>query len=519
MAENTSDQSPVVVSTRDVELADVYRVAVHSARVELGEDAADRLRAARAVVEHTLSGGHHTYGLNSGLGHGKDERLSAHDLGTYGVQTLDAHAAGVGAAMVDADVRATMFARVAGMTRGGAGVHPGVVRTLIELLNSGVTPHVPEVGSVGASDLMHLAAIGQVVIGRGRAQYGGEVLPGREALMRAGVRPYTLAPQDALGLISGNATSIGLGALTVLEAERIAALADVAGVLTLEAVNGSTTPFDAEVAAAKPFAGQIAAAAHVRALLDGSDLETRNGSSIQDPLSMRVMPQVHGALREQIRVARDSVHTELNARDDNPLVSVDRQAMISNGNFHPLVLALAFESLRVGLAHAGMISERRMNKIASFSFGTGALFPNDGAWTPGRYAEEGVLAYSAAVMVARLKHLATPVTLGVPPLDGDIEDHATLAPTAVMMTRDALQTLETVLAIEALLAADKLTVFPERRLGGGIAAAYEGVRAVLEGSGAHPVLGDLVEQVRLVLRTAPYRGVMPAASHLPPPMG
>lgn len=500
MPENKSDSSTVVVSSHDVALEDVYRVAVENTRVELGEDAVECLHAARAVVEHTLSGGHHTYGLNSGLGHGKDERLSDRDLDAYGVQTLDAHAAGVGPALVDADVRAMMFARVAGMTRGGAGVHPGVVRTLIEMLNTGVTPQVPQVGSVGASDLMHLAAVGQVVIGRGRARYGGEVLPGREALMRAGVQAHTLAPQDALSLISGNATSIGLGALTVLEAEHIAELADVAGVLTLEAIGGSTNPFNAEVAAAKPFAGQLAAANHLRALLDGSDLETRNGSSIQDPLSVRVMPQVHGAMREQILVARSSVQTELNARDDNPLVSVDRRRMIPNGNFHPLVLALAFESLRVGLAHIGMLSERRMNKVASFSFGTGALFPNDGAWAPGRYAEEGVLAYSAAALVARLKHLAMPVTLGVPPLDQDIEDHATLAPTAVTLAREAVQILETILVIEVLLTADRLASLPGRQLGVRMIPVYEGVRSVLEGSSAHPVIGDLVEQVRLVLR-------------------
>jgi histidine ammonia-lyase len=500
MPERKSVLPAVVVTSHDVALEDVYRVALEGARVELGDDSAACLHAARAVVERTLSEGHHTYGLNSGLGHGKDERLSTRNLDAYAVQTLDAHAAGVGPALGDADVRAMMFARVAGMARGGAGVHPGVVRTLIEMLNTGVTPQVPEFGSVGASDLMHLAAIGQVVIGRGWARYGGEVLPGREALMRAGVRVHTPAPQDALSLISGNATSIGLGTLTVLGAERIAELADLAGVLTLEAFDGSITPFDEEVAAAKPFAGQLVAAAHLRALLDGSDLETRGGSSLQDPLSLRVMPQVHGALREQIRVARDSVHIELNARDDNPLVSVVRQRMIPNGNFHPLVLALAFESLRVGLAHTGMLSERRMNKVASFSFGTGALFPTDGAWTPGRYAEEGVLAYSAAALVARLKHLAMPVTLGVPPLDQDIEDHATLAPTAVALAREAVQTLETILAIEGLLAADRIASRPERNLGVRMIPVYEGIRSVLDGSGANPVIGDLVEQVRIVLR-------------------
>jgi histidine ammonia-lyase len=500
MPERKPDVATVVVGSNDVSLEDVNKVAVEGARVELGRDAAARLQAARDVVERMLSEGRHAYGLNSGLGHGKDERLAPRDLARYGIQIIDAHAAGVGPSLPDEDVRALMFARLAGMTRGGAGVHPGAVRVLIELLNAGITPVVPEVGSVGASDLMHLAAIAQVAIGRGQARFQGEDLPGGEALSRGNVKPHSPAPQDALSLISGNATSIGLGALTVTAAERVTELADVAGVLTLEAIEGSTDQLDPEVAAAKPFPGQIAAAAHLRALLEGSDLEGRAGSSVQDPLTLRVMPQVHGALREGVRIARKSVHTELNAKDDNPLVSVDRQRMLANGNFHPLVLALAFESLRVALAHAGMVSERRMNKVASFTFGTGLLFPS-GQWTPGRYAEEGVLAYSAAALLARLKHLAMPVTLGSPPLDLDIEDHATLAPLAVMMTREALQILETILVIEALLAVDKIASLPPRRLGSRTEPMYEAIHTALSSNGANPVVGEVVERVRVLLRT------------------
>lgn len=484
-------------------LDDVYRVAVDRAPVEVDAEAAARVLAARAVIERTLTAGRHMYGLNSGLGHGKDEHLSADDLGAYGVQVLDAHAAGVGPPLPDQDVRAMMFARVAGMTRGGAGVHPGAVRVLVEMLNAGVTPVVPETGSVGASDLMHLAAIGQVAIGRGRARFRGEVLSGAEALSLAGVPAHTLAAQDALSLMSGNATSIGLGALAVKSGKRITDLADLAGVLTLEAIEGSTDQFDAEVAAAKPFVGQLAAASHLRALLEGSDLERRAGSSVQDPLTLRVMPQVHGALRQVLQAAHESVSIELNARDDNPLVSVERQRMIPNGNFHPLVLALAFESLRVALAHAGMVSERRMNKVAAFSFGTGILYQVDTGWVPGRFAEEGVLAYSAAALLARLKHLANPVTLGSPPLDRDIEDHATLAPLAVAMTRESLDLLESILTIEALLAVDKLATLSPRRLGSRTQSSHDCLLVVLQSSGAYPVLAEVVERGRLNLRLTP----------------
>ncbi len=490
---------PVVVSTAEVPLDDVQRVAAGTP-VELDAAAMERVIAARHVVEVTFNSDQHIYGLNSGLGHGKDERLSRADLAQYGMQTLDAHAAGVGPALSDYDVRALLFARLVGMTRGGAGVHPGAVRVLAAMLNAGVHPVVPQIGSVGASDLMHLAAIAQVTIGRGKARLNGTVMSGAAALQQAGIGPHVLAPQDALSLISGNSTSIGLGALTVLAGERIAALADVTGILTLEAVGGSIDQFDAEVAAAKPFAGQMAAAEHLRALLDGSDLRDLTRTTVQDPISLRVMPQVHGALREQLRVTRTSVQVELNAMDDNPLVSVERRRMIPNGNFHPLVLALAFESLRVGLAHVGMIAERRMNKVVSFSFGTGILWPPSSGWSPGRYAEEGVLAYSAAAVLAQLKTLAVPATLSCPPLDFDIEDHATLAPSAVLAAREAIEHLETILAIEALLSVDKLASLPERRMGRAVDPLYHAIRRILSTQAGETTPAEIVEQVRAVLR-------------------
>ena len=501
MSETEDIVRPVLLGTHEVTLDDLYRVAVGGAKVTISPEADQRVRAARDVVERTLAAGSHAYGLNSGLGHGKDRHLSAVDLTAYAVQTVDAHATAVGPPLPDEEVRALMFARLAGMTRGGAGVHPGAVRVLTEMLNAGITPIVPEVGSVGSSDLMHLAAIAQVAIGRGQACSDGEILTGGEALSRAGVRPHTLAPTDALSLISGNAASIGLGAMAVIDAERIADLVDLAGVLTLEAIEGSAEPFGSEVAVAKPFRGQTAAAAHLRALLDGSDLLGRPHSSTQDPVSLRVMPQVHGAVREAVRAARESVRLELNAKDDNPLISIEHGSMISSGNFHPLVLALAFESLRLAVAHAGMLSERRMNKVVSFSFGTGRLFPAGVGWVPGRYAEEGTLAYSAAALLARLKHRAMPVTLDAPPLDFDIEDHATLASEAVQSTRVALLLLEQILAIEALLAVDKIAALSPRRLGRIVEPAYRAIRSVLDSGGADPVRGQVVDRVRGTLRT------------------
>src|SRR5918996_98395 len=466
------------------------------ARLELAPEVTERVRASRAVVDRALEGDAMIYGLNTGLGSRRDRRVSREDLGRYQVQMVMDHAGGVGPPLADEDVRALMAARIAGIARGGSGAHPGALDTLVAMLNHGVHPVVPEVGSVGASDLMHMAAIAMVVMGRGHARLDGQVMPGGEALTRAGLAPHELRAKDGLALISGNGVSIGLGALAALDAERTVILADTAGALTLEAISGNPGAFDDEAARAKPLPGQIAAAAHLRALLAGSELaDPGRARSVQDPLSFRVMPQVHGALRDQVATARTAVEVELNAIDDSPLVSIEGDRLLSTGNFHPMGLALAFEGLRIALAHGGMLSERRMNKLvtalygeASFEFGTAK---------PERYSVPGLVIYSAAALLSELKQSAAPVTLHCPPLDLDVEDHATLAPQAVMLARRALFVLEQILAIEVLVAISALEDRPRLpRLGQGTKPVYDLVRATLEPLDANAPAATVVETGR-----------------------
>src|ERR671918_453388 len=488
-------RATVRLTSEGLAAEDIARVA-GGATLEFAPEVEQLVHASRAVVERALEGGELIYGLNTGVGSRRDRPVSREDLDRYQVQMVMDHAGGVGAPLADEDVRAIMAARIAGMARGGSGVHPGALETLVAMLNAGVHPVVPQVGSVGASDLMHMAVIVMVVMGRGEARLQDRTMPGGEALTRAGIAPHRLRPKDGLALISGNGASIGLGALAALSAERTAILADVAGALTLEAFAGNPGPFDEEAARAKPLPGQIAAAAHLRALLAGGDLAShRPARSVQDPLSFRVMPQVHGALRDQVAAARAAVEIELNAIDDSPLVSIEGDRLLSTGNFHPMGLALAFEALRIALAHGGMLSERRMNKLvtalygeASFEFGTAE---------PERYSVPGLVIYSAAALLSELKQSAAPVTLHCPPLDLDVEDHATLAPQAVMLARRALMVLEEILAIEVLVAISALEDRPRLpRLGQGTKPVYDLVRATLEPLDANAPAATVVETVR-----------------------
>jgi histidine ammonia-lyase len=494
-APGSSEAPTVRLTTGGWAIEDIGRLA-GGATLEVASGVMERVRASRAVVERALEGEGMIYGLNTDLGSRQNRRVSREDLGRYQVQMVIDHAGGVGAALADEDVRAIMAARIAGIARGGSGAHPGALDTLVAMLNAGVHPVVPQIGSVGASDLMHMAAIAMVVMGRGEARLGDRTMPGGEALTRADIAPHRLRPKDGLALISGNGASIGLGALAALSAERTAILADVAGALTLEAIAGNPGPFDEEAARAKPLPGQIASAAHLRELLAGGELtEPGRAGSVQDPLSFRVMPQVHGTLRDLVAAARSAIEVELNAIGDSPLVSIEQDRLLSTGNFHPMGLALAFEALRIALAHAGMLSERRMNKLITALYGEATY--EFGTEEPERYSVPGLVIYSAAALVSELKQLAAPVTLHCPPLDLDVEDHATLAPQAVILARRALMVLEEILAIEVLVAISALEDRPRLpRLGRGTRRLYDVVRATLEPLDANASAATVVETVR-----------------------
>ena len=335
------------------------------------------------------------------------------------------------------------------------------------MLNADVHPVVPEIGSVGASDLAPMAGMAQVAIGQGRAEYQGEVLPGGEALRRAGITPLVLSGKDGLALVSANGVSIGHAALVVARAEQAAEAADVAAALSMEATAANPSILHPAVARAKGIPGQAAAADHIRELMSGSALfEAGAARSVQDALSFRVVPQVHGALREYVAAARNAVTVELNSADDNPLVSVPDQAMISNGNSHPMVLAIACDALRIALAQVGQLSERRLSHLWD-----GFMHHLMGPPTSPLYGLQ--LRYPAAALFPELKQLAAPATLDTPTLDLGVEDHGTSAPLSVRKTDTVLGLLEDLLAIELMLATDLLRLTPTKPvLGAGTAEAF-----------------------------------------------
>ncbi len=472
--------SMVTISDAPLSIEELVAVA-DGAPVELAAIARARIEASRAVVDIAMAGGEAIYGVTTQVGHARDVRLSEDELRRQQETLVMTHAGGIGPPLATRKVRAALVARLNGIARGGSGASLAAADALVSMLNAGVHPLVPEAGSVGAGDLGQLAGMAQVAIGVGRAEYRGETMPAGEALRRAGIRPLVLGPKDGLALLSANSVSIGHGALVARQVARIAEVADVSVALSMEAIGGNPSIVHPAVALAKPFPGQAAAADHIRSLLAGSHVVDRGGArSVQDPLSFRVAPQVHGALREYLDFARRAVDIELNSPSDNPLVSVAEQALISNGNFHPMVFAIAFDALRIALAHVGQLSERRMSHLwdTYFQLIAAAAPPPAETSPPPLYGLS--LRYPAAAVFTELKQLAAPATLDAPPLDTGVEDHATSAPLSVRKTEAALTLLEDVLAIELLLARDVLAAFADQpRMGEGTGHALKLVSDVV----------------------------------------
>ncbi|MFC9352470.1 aromatic amino acid ammonia-lyase [Arthrobacter sp. NPDC057013] len=497
-----------LIGTAQIRADDVAAAATDPAvEVVLSAEALELVGLSRDVVQATIVSGHRVYGLNTLLGSGRDTAVEQESILDYQLQVVRYHHSGVGELLDRDEVRALILARLIGFTRGGSGVRPETARFYAELLNRGVLPAVPRDGSVGSSDLTQLAAVAAVAIGEGQALTpGGGLQDGAEALTTAGLEPLVLAPGEALALVSANSYSIGAGTLELRRARWLADLADTALALSLEATarydgGGNLSPFSPAVQSAKAVDGQRISAANVRRLVRGGWLEDpRRQVSVQDALSFRAAPQTHGAFRAQITALAEALEVELNGRGDNPLADIASGRMVSGGNFQPMQLALAFEALRLGLAHMGISSERRIAKLYPPQRLIRQLnLEAARAGTP--LASEdlpGLLWYSAAGLLAELKFLAAPATLGAPTLSADVEDHSTLAPLALQQLERSVEAAAKLLTIEALTAAYLLAEAQDtdgreaetRQLGAGTGVVVAKLSELLAGQLPAAVLVD-----------------------------
>ena len=338
----------------DLGIADVWTVAVGRAAVELSDRSRERMRAARALVERTAHGAReHTYGVNTGFGRFVSRSIPEELTGELQLRLLRSHACGVGDPYPDEIVRAALVLRVNALAKGTSGATVELVEALLELLNRGVLPYVPSRGSVGASgDLAPLAHLALPLIGEGSAWVDGQLLDGADALRAVGLEPMRLGAKEGLSLINGTQFMAAFGALGLVRARRLAAAADIACALSLEALQGSRTSFIPQIHTLRPLRGQADSAANVLRLLEGSAIieAHRWCDKVQDAYSLRCAPQVHGASRDLLDYVDYTVSVEVNAATDNPLVLLDDEVLVSNGNFHGQPLAFALDALAMAVS-------------------------------------------------------------------------------------------------------------------------------------------------------------------------
>jgi histidine ammonia-lyase len=487
-------------------LDDVAEVARGTVRIELAAAARERMRASREVVDRAVRDGRTIYGITTGFGELKDQRISPEDTATLQVNLVRSHCAGVGAAAPREVVRAMLLLRAASLAHGHSGVRPEVVEMLLEMLERRVTPVVPLQGSVGASgDLAPLAHVAAVLMGEGEAWLGEQRMPAGLALRGAALQPLALQAKEGLALINGTQLSTALAALACADAERVWEAAVAVAALSTEVLLGSFQPAREDVMALRPYAGAAEAARRLRAYSEGSALveSHRDCGQVQDAYSLRCAPGVMGASWDALVHVGQQLEIELNSVNDNPLVFAGSDEAVSAGLFHAQPVALAADYLKIAVAEIASLSERRIDRLldARVSGLPPVLAPR-----PGLESGYMLAQYVGAALVSENKTLAHPASVDSIPTGAGIEDHVSMAPIAGRHARQVVENTARVVAMELLCACRALEFRRPLLAGSGSERLYGAIRRVTPvPDGDRPLSGPCEDVARWVLSPAPLR--------------
>jgi histidine ammonia-lyase len=468
--------SPLLLDGETLSLEALAQISA-GAPVALAPAAVERVARARALVDRLAAGDAPIYGINTGFGTLAEVKIAKSDLQQLQRNLILSHAAGVGSSLPLPEARALMALRANVLAKGYSGIRPSTLQRLVDCINRGVVPVVPERGSVGASgDLAPLAHLALVLIGEGEAFVEGARLPGRAALQKVGLEPVVLEAKEGLALVNGTQAMCAVGIPALLRAEALCDVADLAGAMTLEGLLGSHKPFMPEIHALRGQDGQARAAAHLREILAGSEIvKSHEGcAKVQDPYSLRCMPQVHGAARDGLAFTRGILSREANAATDNPLVFTERQEIVSGGNFHGQPVSLALDVLAMSTTQLASISERRVEQLVNPAL---SGLPPFLTVKTGLNSGFMIAQVTAAALVVESRILCHPACVDSIPSSAGREDHVSMGMTAALKARSVVDHVSTVLAIEVLVAAQALDLRKPLLAGRGVQRAYELVRA------------------------------------------
>ena len=447
----------------------------------MAPEAHGRVAAAREVVERKLAERATVYGVTTGFGALADVHLTPDQARDLQHGLLRSHAVAVGEPLSEWEVRAMLVLRAHVLALGHSGVRPVVIERLMEFLNRGLLPVVPQQGSLGASgDLAPLAHLALPLIGEGQVSFEGERMPAAEALARMDAEPLQLEAKEGLALINGTQAMLSVGLLASSRCEALAKAADVAAAMTVEGVLGTDRAFDERLQELRPHAGQAASAANLRLLLRASPIVASHRESehlVQDAYSLRCAPQVHGAFRDVLSFADGVLEREIGSITDNPIVLPDTDEILSGGNFHGQPVSVAMDALAAATVGVASISERRLYRL---------LDPHTNNGLPPFLVEESglncgfmLVQYTAASLVSECKTLAHPASVDSIPSSAGQEDHVSMGVTAARHAREVVSNAEVVVALEALAAAQAIDLRAPLRPGPATGAAVAAVRSVV----------------------------------------
>lgn len=467
--------SECVITGSNLSIEDVVEVARFHKRVVISEESKKKIKASKEIVNKIVESGVPTYGISTGFGEFSTVTISKEQNATLQKNLILSHACGVGEAFPEDVVRGIILLRVNCLASGFSGVSPEVLERLVDLLNHDITPRVPRKGSLGSSgDLANLAHVSLVIIGEGEAYYKGELISGAEALKRAGLKAVELSGKDALALTNGTQVMTALGALAIYDAENLLDSANMAAALSFEAFRGITAALDPRIHKVRPHQGQADVAEFMLKMLKGSSSVNTRPNDVQDPYTLRCVPQVHGAVADAISHVRKEIEIEINSVTDNPLVFPDNGDVVSGGNFHGEPIALNLDFLGIAVSELANISERRTERLVNpqLSGGLPAFLVEDGGINSGFMIPQ----YTAACLVSENKVLAHPASVDSITSSANKEDHVSMGTTAARKLSVIIQNVRDVIAIEWMVAAQACDLRGVKTFGAGTGELQKIVR-------------------------------------------
>lgn len=465
----------IIIEGGNLSLEDFIAVCREHAKIEISNDAKQRINASRETVNSFVENSEVVYGVTTGFGKFSEVIITKEESKLMQKNLIVSHAVGSGDFFKTSIVRGIMLLRVNNLCIGFSGVEYDTVQTLVDMLNKGVHPQIPEKGSLGASgDLAPLAHMVLPMLGLGTAEYKGKVMSGADAMKAAQIDTIELKSKEGLALINGTQVMTSVGAHTIYDALKLIDIADLSASLTFEALHGITSVLDERIHLLRPHKGQMYTAKNMQAMLEGSHRTMIQGKGkVQDAYSLRCTPPVHGASRDAIEFIKEKIEIEMNSVTDNPIIFADTKQGISGGNFHGQPVALSFDFLGIALAEIANISERRLERMVNPALnGLPAFLVENGGLNSGFM----IVQYSAAALVSENKVLAHPASVDSIPSSGNQEDHVSMGTIGARKALEILENSRRVLAMEMLCACQAIDLGDKSRLGECTQKAYDIIR-------------------------------------------